>query len=253
MFDKLVESAKQKQGTRARRLFFITGVIYAVALTALGVMTIVGYSPALAEEYDVLTHLIPPPLPPGDPQPPPKQQNLKPTLNNSLMEPKKVVEIPTLDELKKLDLGARKPGLTIAGAPSFTENGSGNGVPGASIIKDAPPPPPPTPTPIVKPVATPTPDQVVRLTSVITQGRALRKVQPPYPALARQAHVQGSVQVQIGISESGEVSDVTLLSGHPLLRDAALQAARQWLFRPTELNGRAVRAIGVITFNFTFN
>lgn len=94
---------------------------------------------------------------------------------------------------------------------------------------------------------------MVRLTSVLTQGRALRKVQPPYPAIARQARVQGAVQVQIAISETGEVSNATLLSGHPLLRDAALQAARQWLFIPTELNGRPVRAIGVITFNFTLN
>jgi periplasmic protein TonB len=46
---------------------------------------------------------------------------------------------------------------------------------------------------------------------------------------------------------------VTLLSGHPLLRDAALQAAKQWLFIPTELNGQPVRAIGLLTFNFTLN
>jgi protein TonB len=78
-------------------------------------------------------------------------------------------------------------------------------------------------------------------------------VQPPYPAIARQARVQGSVQVQIDISETGAVTGVTLLSGHPLLRDAALQAARQWLFIPTELNGQRVRAIGVLTFNFMLN
>jgi len=78
-------------------------------------------------------------------------------------------------------------------------------------------------------------------------------VQPPYPAIARQARIQGSVQVQIDISETGAVTNVTLLSGHPLLRDAALQAARQWLFIPTELNGQRVRAIGVLTFNFVLN
>jgi protein TonB len=61
------------------------------------------------------------------------------------------------------------------------------------------------------------------------------------------------VQVQISISESGEVTDVALISGPPLLRDAALRAARQWLFIPTELNGRPMRAIGVITFNFKLN
>src|SRR5262249_29485667 len=127
------------------------------------------------------------------------------------------------------------------------------GPPGGRGPKDPPPPPPPTPTPVVKPVATPAPDQVVRLTSVLTQGSALRKVEPPYPTLAKQARIQGMVQVQIGISETGEVTDVTLLSGHPLLRDAALRAAKQWRFKPTELNGRPVRAIGLITFNFKFD
>jgi protein TonB len=78
-------------------------------------------------------------------------------------------------------------------------------------------------------------------------------VQPPYPAIARQAKIQGSVQVQIDISETGAVTNVILLSGHPLLRDAALQAAKQWLFIPTELNGQRVRAIGVLTFNFVLN
>ena len=116
-----------------------------------------------------------------------------------------------------------------------------------------PPPPPPTPTPVVKPAATPAPDAVVRLTSKLTQGRVLRRVQPPYPVLAKQAHIQGSVQVQIEISDEGAVTNVTLLSGHPLLHEAALQAAKQWLFIPTELNGLPVRAIGVITFNFTLN
>jgi protein TonB len=75
-------------------------------------------------------------------------------------------------------------------------------------------------------------------------------VPPPYPAIAKATRTQGQVQIQIGISETGAVTDVTLLSGHPLLREAALQAARQWVFIPTELNGQRVRAIGLLTFNF---
>jgi protein TonB len=75
-------------------------------------------------------------------------------------------------------------------------------------------------------------------------------VEPLYPAIARVARIQGAVQVQIDISETGAVTNVTLLSGHPLLREAAMRAAKQWLFIPTELNDRPVRAIGVLTFNF---
>lgn len=247
MFDKLVESAKQKQGGRARRLFLATGVIYVVALTALGVATIVGFSPALAEEYNIITCVIPPPAPSApDPKPAQAQLNHRPEPNPGFLSPR---EVKPLDELAKLNLEFRKPELVIVGAPIGAGTGS-PGAPGAPITGEPAPPPP---APVVNPSATPAQDQVVRLTSVLTQGRALRKAQPPYPAIARQSRVSGPVQVQITISEDGEVTEATLLSGHPLLRDAALQAARQWLFKPTELNGRPVRAIGVITFNFTLN
>jgi periplasmic protein TonB len=246
MFDKLVESAKQKQGGRARGLFLVTGAVYAAALTALGVAAIIGISPALADEYDVPTCLVPP-VPSGPaPQEAPRQQNLKQEPAPRFVPPKNIIDIlPT--QFNNSDLAPR---VFIAGAPNWAGSGNGIGVPGAPNTGDAPPPPPPTPTPVVKPVATPTPVQVVRLTSMLTQGRVLRRVQPPYPTIARQTHVQGQVQVQIGISETGAVTDVTLLSGHPLLREAALQAAKQWLFIPTELNGKPVRAIGLLTFNF---
>jgi protein TonB len=249
MFDKLVESAKQKQGGRARRLFLVTGAVYAVALTALGVAAIIGFNSALAEEYDITTGLIPP-VPSGPaPQQAPRQQNLKQAPAPRFEPPK---ALPTLEDPNKLDFWGKIE--LIPGAPSAPEFDGGGGMHRAPATDDlALPPPPLTPTPVVKPAATPTPDTVVRLSSKLTQGRVLRRVQPPYPAIARQARIQGTVQVQIGISETGAVTDVILLSGHPLLRDAALQAAKQWLFIPTELNGQRVRAIGVLTFKFVLD
>jgi TonB family protein len=82
------------------------------------------------------------------------------------------------------------------------------------------------------------------------QGTAIKKVQPPYPPIAKAARASGPVQVQILIGETGEVIDATIMAGHPLLRDAALQAARQWVFKPTELSGVAVKVQGVLTFVF---
>ena len=249
MFDKLVESAKEKQGRRARRLFLATGAVYAVALVALGVATIIGFNSALAEEYDIIGCMAPP-VPSGPaPQQAPSQLNLK-QATAPRFEPPKEVDLPKLDDRIKVDFRGSRQEM-IAGAP-FTSEFDGRGS-GAPPTDDPPPPPPPTPTPVVKPTATPAPDNVVRLTSKLTQGRVLRRVQPPYPVIAKQAHIQGSVQVQIDISETGAVTNVTLLSGHPLLRDAAMQAAKQWLFIPTELNGQRVRAIGLLTFNFTLN
>jgi periplasmic protein TonB len=254
MFDKLVESVKEKQGRRARRLFLATVAVYAVTLTALGVATVIGFSPALAEGYDVLSILTPPPVPSGpDPNPP----QIKPILNSApdsgFVAPEKIKPLPPEDELSKLLKDRMPMKLSVAGAPIGL--GSGRGIPGGGDLGEAPPPPPPTPTPtpVVKTATAPAPDKVVRLTSKLTQGRVLRRVQPPYPVIAKHAHIQGVVQVQIDISETGAVTNVTLLSGHPFLREAALQAARQWQFIPTELNGQRVRAIGLLTFNFTLN
>jgi Ca-activated chloride channel family protein len=85
----------------------------------------------------------------------------------------------------------------------------------------------------------------------VLQGSATRKVQPAYPATARAARATGSVQVQITVNESGEVINAQVIGGHPLLRDAALQAAKQWRFKPTELSGKPVKTQGVLSFNFT--
>jgi periplasmic protein TonB len=250
MFDKLVESAKEKQGRRARRLFLATVAVYAVALTALGVATVIGFSPALAEGYDVLSVLNPPPVPSGpDPSPVQLKPILKSTPDRGFVAPKPNVPILPPNQAKDFIIQPR----SVPGAPSWVRTGPGGDMPGAPDTKEMPPPPPPTPRPVVKPAATPTPDTVVKLTSKLTQGRVLRKVEPLYPTIAKQARVQGQVQVQIDISETGAVTNVTLISGNSLLREAALQAAKQWLFIPTELNGQRVRAIGVITFNFILN
>jgi protein TonB len=84
------------------------------------------------------------------------------------------------------------------------------------------------------------------------QGKAINRVQPPYPPIARAAHASGAVQVQVTISEDGRVIEAAVMNGHPLLRDAALQAAKRWTFHPTELSGVPVKVQGILTFNFVF-
>src|SRR5262249_34667916 len=87
----------------------------------------------------------------------------------------------------------------------------------------------------------------------VLQGSAIKKVQPSYPPVAKAAKASGAVQVQILVSETGEVIEASVINGHPLLRDAALQAARQWQFKPTELSGKPVKVQGILTFNFTLS
>jgi protein TonB len=84
----------------------------------------------------------------------------------------------------------------------------------------------------------------------VLSGKAIARPQPPYPQMARAAGIEGAVVVEVTVSESGSVISARAVSGHPLLRDAAVQAARGWRFSPTQLSGVPVKVIGTITFNF---
>jgi TonB family protein len=78
-------------------------------------------------------------------------------------------------------------------------------------------------------------------------------VQPLYPAVAKAAGVEGLVKVQVLVGEGGRVVSAEVLDGPPLLRDAALDAARQWEFKPYEVDGKPVKVRVVTTFNFTLD
>lgn len=84
----------------------------------------------------------------------------------------------------------------------------------------------------------------------VLNGKAISKPQPVYPPIARAARAQGTVTVQILVDEEGYVIAANAVSGHPLLQQAAVAAARQARFTPTFLEGQPVKVSGVITYNF---
>ena len=84
----------------------------------------------------------------------------------------------------------------------------------------------------------------------VLNGKAISLPKPAYPANAKAANASGPVTVQIIIDESGNVISANAVSGHPLLRQSAVNAARQAKFSPTLLSGRPTRVTGVITYNF---
>lgn len=96
----------------------------------------------------------------------------------------------------------------------------------------------------------PQPPKIIRKSGGVFQGSATRRVEPTYPPLAKAARVSGSVVVEVTVDEEGNVISARALSGHPLLKDAAVGAARGWRFKPTLLQGEPVKVIGTITFNF---
>ncbi len=85
----------------------------------------------------------------------------------------------------------------------------------------------------------------------VLNGKAINLPKPAYPAAARSVRATGAVMVQITVNEKGEVISANAVSGHPLLRAAAVQAARQTRFAPTKLSGQPVKVTGVLTFNFS--
>jgi len=81
----------------------------------------------------------------------------------------------------------------------------------------------------------------------------VRHVVPVYPDIARSARVQGDVVLDCTISNEGRVVDVKVLSGHPLLQGAAVDAVRQWRYRPTLLNGVPIAVVMTVTVHFTID
>jgi protein TonB len=112
--------------------------------------------------------------------------------------------------------------------------------------------PPPSPAPVVtqpKPRTT----QPVRVSEGVIQAALIRKVVPPYPPLARQARIQGTVQFTAIIGRDGTIQNLQLISGNPLLVPAARDAIKQWVYKPTILNTEAVEVITQIEFTFRLN
>jgi protein TonB len=95
--------------------------------------------------------------------------------------------------------------------------------------------------------------QRIRVGGNVQQANLIRKITPIYPPLAKQARIQGTVRFTAIIGKDGSIQNLQLVSGHPLLVPAAQDAVRQWLYRPTLLNGEPVEVITQIDVNFTLN
>ena len=92
--------------------------------------------------------------------------------------------------------------------------------------------------------------QRVRVSQGVTQGMVISKVPPSYPADAKAARIQGSVVIAVIIGKEGNVQNERLISGHPLLAPAAMDAVKQWKYRPYLLNGNAVEVDTQVRVNF---
>jgi protein TonB len=94
------------------------------------------------------------------------------------------------------------------------------------------------------------PGAAVRVGGDIREPRRIHGIAPVYPDLARRARVQGKVLLECVIDTDGRVTDLHVVSGNPLLAEAATEAVRRWVYSPTTLNGQPIRVILTVTVRF---
>jgi protein TonB len=136
----------------------------------------------------------------------------------------------------------------VGGVPGGVAGGSVGGVIGGIIgsVPSAAPPPPP-------PVEQKKTVQRIRVGGQVQQANLIRQPKPIYPPLAKQARIQGVVRFEAIIGKDGTIQNLKMISGHPLLVPAAQEAVKQWLYKPTLLNGEPVEVATVIDVNFTLS
>jgi protein TonB len=194
---------------------------------------------------ELMGFLVAPPPPPPPAPPPIVTRKLIPEQFNPMATP---VAIP--DRVAIIQDEA-PPAASIAGVVGGIAGGAvGGGLGGVigGIISSTPlvaPPPPPVKK------APPPPPKRIRVGGAVQKANLIRQVRPVYPPLARQARIQGTVKLTAIIAKNGAIEKLEVLSGHPLLIPSALQAVKQWRYKPTLLNGQPVEVVTQVDVNFT--
>ena len=237
LFEDLIESDVVAHRTKQSLTVPISLTIHAIILLVV-VITPLLLSAEMPEPTSAVRAFFvePPSAPPPPPPPPPPAP--KTTVQPKVTPPKPMeeqrftapVEVPTeVKPEESLDLGIE------GGVPGGVEGGVPGGVVGG-VVGGLPEAPPPV--------------EAVRVGGNIKAPKQLKKVDPAYPDIARQARVQGVVILEATISPQGKVTDVKVLRGIPLLDQSAIEAVKQWVYTPTLLNGVPVPVIMTVTVNF---
>ncbi|HEX3282528.1 MAG TPA: TonB family protein [Pyrinomonadaceae bacterium] len=165
----------------------------------------------------------------------------------------KIDDIGGADKEDQENFGVRpSPSPSVETATPTSAPGSS---PATEFVPPIPPPPKPassTATADKGEVKTETPVAVSHapISGGVLNSKAISLPKPPYPPVARAAQASGTVNVQVTVDEKGNVTSASAVSGHPLLRAAAIAAARQARFAPTKLSGTPVKVTGIIVYNF---
>jgi TonB family protein len=252
MFDTMIVSTTRRGVVRTPLFLIGTAAVWVLTFAAAVVIGIFMYDAKVsAESEDVKLAAIAPPAAPA----PPARTEVTISRERPVAPAFTAVRQPPVDIRppvpRPTTIGFRGGLVEGAGNNPF---GSGSGDENAPEdfegVDTGPPAPPAPPSPPVVEEKKPAPHTTLGLSKGVLAGKATRRVEPPYPSIARQLGVEGAVVVEVNVSENGEVLSVHAISGHPTLRSAAETAARQWRFSPTLLSDVPVKVVGTITFNF---
>jgi protein TonB len=234
MFNELVESVSTRKKTNTTWGVIASLSVQCACLLVLILIPLI-YTQALPSTIFGSVLIAPAPPPPTPPQTIRKvlaAHRARLFEHNVLQAPTKIpgrVEI-----FREPDLPPESPGNNISADVSTATNLLRN--------PDAGPAPPPS--------SPANPAKRIRLGGNVQAAKLLNQPQPAYPALAIQARIQGTVVLHAIINRQGEVSELQVISGHPLLVQAALEAVRRWRYQPTQLNGDPVEVDTTITVSF---
>lgn len=190
----------------------------------------------------------PPPPPPAPPvQAPPRQKDVAPRQFDAsrLIAPRAIpAQVATIKDLQTIVEPSTGSGV-VGGVPGGVPGGVMGGVIGGILIAAPPPPPPPPP-----PADVPKPPTRIRIGGNVQAALLIHEVKPVYPMVARQARVGGVVELKAIIGRDGTVQNLVLVSGQPLLVEAAMNAVKQWVYKPTYLDGVPVEVVTEVSVNF---
>jgi len=238
--DSLIESGGKLKTKRGRMTFF-SFILEAVIVIVLILIPLM-FTEALPKGQ-LMTFLVAPPPPPPPPPPPAAAVKVVKVetdiVNNQLRTPTK---IPQKVQILKEDEAPPPSTGVVGGVPGGVPGGQMGGVIGGIISS----------TPVAVPkMATPT---RIRVSQGVTAGMKIHDVTPQYPQMAKIARVQGPVVLAAVIGKDGAIQNLRVVStASPLLNQAALEAVKQWRYRPYILNGEPVEVDTTITVNFTLS
>ena len=237
MFDEMVVSSPNPSKTN-KPWTVVLSMIFQVAFLAVLILIPLIYTEALPKTM-MATLLVAPPPPP----PPPIAQVVHVKPQAHLMDAGKLVTPKVIPkDIKIIKEDAPDMSGMQGGVVGGVAGGQMGGVIGGVIggVGAAPPPPKPT-------------QQRIRQGGQVQAAKLMNKVQPLYPPLARQTRISGTVRLHAIIAKNGTVEQLEVISGHPLLVQAALDAVRQWKYQATTLNGEAVEVDTTIDVIFSLN